>query len=83
MDRTRRWYQNTLGFVTSGGTNDFGNPIGSWIQGLPNVDVVCKWMVDQQEFLQLEMFQFTTPKRKPRPKDWARTIRATRLSGFM
>lgn len=67
----RRWYQNMLGFLPSGGTDDFGNPIGSWIQGLPNVDVATRWMVDQQEFLQLEMFQFKSPKSKLRPADWA------------
>src|SRR5262245_61583514 len=71
LDRTRGWYRDMLGFVTSGGTNDFGNPFGSWVQGLPNVDVVTKWMVDQQEFFQLEMFEFKSPKPKPRPKDWA------------
>jgi catechol 2,3-dioxygenase-like lactoylglutathione lyase family enzyme len=71
LDRTRAWYRNMLGFVPSGGTNDFGNPIGSWIQGLPNVDVVTKWMVDQQEFMQLEMFEFKSPVPKPRPMDWA------------
>ena len=67
----RRWYQDKLGFLPSGGTDDFGNPIGSWIQGLPNVDVATRWMVDQQEFLQLEMFQFKNPKSKSRPQDWA------------
>lgn len=70
LDRTRGWYRDMLGFVPSGGTNDFGNPIGSWIQGLPDVDVVTKWMVDQQEFLQLEMFEFKSPVPKPRPKNW-------------
>src|SRR5437762_2224890 len=70
LDRTRGWYRDMLGFVPSGGTNDFGNPFGSWVQGLPNVDVVTKWMVDQQEFFQLEMFEFKSPKPKQRPKDW-------------
>ena len=71
LDRTRGWYRDMLGFVPSGGTNDFGNPIGSWIQGLPNVDETTKWMIDQQEFFQLEMFEFKSPVPKPRPKDWA------------
>ncbi len=70
LDRTRGWYREMLGFVPSGGTNDFGNPFGSLVQGLPNVDVVCKWMVDQQDFFQLEMFEFKSPAPKPRPKDW-------------
>ncbi len=71
LDRSRNWYRDMLGFVPSGGTTGFGNPIGSWIQGLPNVDEVTKWMIDQQEFFQLEMFQFKSPVSKPRPKDWA------------
>src|SRR5262245_46461516 len=70
LQRTRRWYQEMLGFVPSGGTDDFGNPFGSWVQGLPEVDVVTKWMVDQQEFMQLEMFEFKSPVPKPRPQDW-------------
>ena len=70
----RRWYHDALGFVRSGGTDDFGNPIGSWIQGLPGVDVSTRWMVDQQEFLQLEMFEFKNPKPKPRPKNWLRSM---------
>ena len=70
LDRTRGWYRDMLGFVPSGGTEDFGNIFGSWVQGLPDVDVITKWMVDQQEFLQLEMFEFKSPVPKPRPKDW-------------
>src|SRR5262245_9864834 len=46
LDRTRGWYRDMLGFVPSGGTEDFGNIFGSWVQGLPDVDVSTKWMVD-------------------------------------
>jgi len=70
LDRTRGWYHDMLGFLPSGGTNNFGNIFGSWVQGLPNViDVRTKWMVDRQEFMQLEMFEFKSPVPKPRPKD--------------
>jgi catechol 2,3-dioxygenase-like lactoylglutathione lyase family enzyme len=69
LDRTRGWYRDMLGFLPSGGTDSFGNIIGSWVQGLPNTDVRTKWMVDRQEFMQLEMFQFASPVPKPRPKD--------------
>jgi catechol 2,3-dioxygenase-like lactoylglutathione lyase family enzyme len=70
LDRTRGWYHDMLGFLPSGGTNNFGNIFGSWVQGLPNViDVRTKWMVDRQEFMQLEMFEFASPVPKPRPKD--------------
>src|SRR5262245_3067004 len=82
LDRTRGWYRDMLGFVPSGGTNDFGNPFGSWVQGLPNVDVVCKWMVDQQDFLQLEMFEFKSPVPKPRPKDWGPHVSGYTVTGF-
>lgn len=69
LDRTRIWYHDTLGFLPSGGTDSFGNIFGSWVQGLPRVEVRTKWMVDQQEFMQLEMFEFANPVPKPRPAD--------------
>jgi catechol 2,3-dioxygenase-like lactoylglutathione lyase family enzyme len=58
-----------LGFLPSGGTENFGNFIGSWVQGLPRTELSTRWMVDAQEFMQLEMFEFENPVPKPRPQD--------------
>lgn len=70
LQRTRGWYQRVFGFLPSGSTSLFGNPIGSWIQGLPDVETTTGWMMDQQDFLQLEMFEYRHPKPRPRPPTW-------------
>ena len=50
LDRTHLWYQNTLGFLPSGGTWLFRGFIASTIQGIPDVVSNTKWLVDQQNF---------------------------------
>jgi catechol 2,3-dioxygenase-like lactoylglutathione lyase family enzyme len=68
VERTRGWYQDALGFLPSGGTNIFRGPIASLIQGLPRAASRTRWMVDQQEFRQLEMFQYESPVPKVRER---------------
>ena len=70
LRRTHRWYQEVFGFLPGGGTRLFRGPLASRVQGLPNAASTCWWLVDQQEFFQLEMFQFTSPLVRPRPPDW-------------
>lgn len=70
LERTHRFYRDALGFVPSGGTRLFRGPLASRIQGLPNAASTCWWLMDQQEFKQLELFQFTSPHPKPLPADW-------------
>jgi catechol 2,3-dioxygenase-like lactoylglutathione lyase family enzyme len=67
VDRTQAWYRDALGFLPSGGT-EFPSPIASPIQGLPNAVSRTRWMMDQQEFRQLEMFQFESPVPKVRDR---------------
>src|SRR5579875_3468458 len=66
---TRDWYTSTLGFVSSGGMDteelpDDGPDIGG-IQGLPGASVKILWALDQQDFFQLEFFEYRKPVSRP------------------
>ena len=72
--KTRDWYTDALGFLASGGmdTEDLppeGPDIGG-IQGLPGVSVKILWAVDQQDFFQLEFFEYREPVSRPLNNDW-------------
>lgn len=70
LRRTHAWYRELFGFLPGGGTRLFRGPLASRVQGLPGAASTCWWLVDQQDFFQLEMFQFTNPPVRPRPADW-------------
>ena len=59
---TERWFREGLGFWPAGGSRRMmRGPLASSVQGLPHVASTCWWMVDRNEFFQLEMFQFERP----------------------
>ena len=59
---TERWFREGLGFWPAGGSRRMmRGPLASSVQGLPRVASTCWWMVDRNEFFQLEMFQFERP----------------------
>jgi catechol 2,3-dioxygenase-like lactoylglutathione lyase family enzyme len=67
----RDWYQSAFGMVKAG--KIFSSPPmpTDRIQGIsPNPIETVSWLVDQQDYFQLEFFQFYRPKSKPRPIDW-------------
>lgn len=66
----KNWYQQGFGFVDAGDTV-FGGKSTTRVQGLPGVWERCRWLVDSQDYFQLEFFQFWRPKSKPRPFDWS------------
>ena len=70
LERTHAFYRDALGFVPAGGTESFRGPGASLVQGLPNAASICWWMLDQREFMQLELFQFQSPPVRPLPDDW-------------
>ena len=70
LRRTQRWYRDTLGFVPAGGTSLFAGPLASRVQGLPRAASTCWWLVDRQDFFQLELFEFRSPPVRPLPPDW-------------
>ena len=59
---TERWFREGLGFWPAGGSRRMmRGPLASAVQGLPRVASTCWWMVDRNEWFQLEMFQFERP----------------------
>jgi len=40
------------------------------VQGVPGAATTCWWLIDQQDFFQLELFQFHRPRARPLPADW-------------
>ena len=70
LRRTHRWYREVLGMVPAGGTNLFAGPLASLVQGVPRSASVCWWLLDRQDLLQLELFEFRSPLVRPLPADW-------------
>ena len=67
---TERWFRDGLGFWPAGGSRRLmRGPLASSVQGLPRVASTCWWMVDRNEFFQLEMFQFERPAARLMPAD--------------
>ena len=59
---TERWFREGLGFRPAGGSRwRMRGPLASAVQGLPRVASTCWWLVDRNEFFQLELFQFERP----------------------
>jgi catechol 2,3-dioxygenase-like lactoylglutathione lyase family enzyme len=67
LERTLSWYQDAFGFVASGGNTDQGGPEVAAMQGLPACRCDMAWLVDDQDFFQLEFFRYAEPTPKPRP----------------
>ncbi len=70
LPRTHAWYTAAFGFVPSSGTNAFKGYIAEKVQGVPGARSSCWWLGDQQEFFQLELFQFERPETRPIAADW-------------
>lgn len=70
LRRAQRWYREVLGFAPAGGTNLFAGPLASAVQGLSGAASTCWWLVDRQDFFQLELFEFRSPPVRARPRDW-------------
>ncbi len=70
LRRTHQWYQDVFGLVPAGGTEMFKGWLTEKVQGVPGANNTCWWLMDQQDFFQLEFFQFHRPEAKPLPVDW-------------
>ena len=56
---SQRWYRDIFGYQESGGTSLFIPLLGSdKVQGVPGATSVCWWLMDSQDFFQIELFQF-------------------------
>jgi catechol 2,3-dioxygenase-like lactoylglutathione lyase family enzyme len=68
-DATMSWYREVFGFVASGGNADQGGPEAAAMQGLPACRCDMAWLVDKQDFFQLEFFRYHEPEPTPRRAD--------------
>lgn len=65
----REWYVEVFGLVKSGKMLFFP-PATTRVQGIPGAWEKVSWALDQQEYFQLEIFQFLAPRTRPRPRGW-------------
>ena len=65
----REWYANVFGFVKSGKVIFFP-PATTRVQGIPGAWEKCSWLIDQQDYFQLEFFQFWSPRIRLKPDSW-------------
>lgn len=71
VQHTQRWYRDVFGFVEGGGTPAFIPQLGAAdVQGVPEATSECWWLLDAQEFFQIELFEFRKPTPRPLPDDW-------------
>ncbi|MCB1853763.1 MAG: SRPBCC family protein [Halieaceae bacterium] len=65
----REWYANVFGLVRSGKILFFP-PSTERVQGVPGAWEKTSWLLDQQDYFQLEFFSFLSPRTRLRPADW-------------
>jgi len=65
----RSWYADVFGLVRSGKILFFP-PSTTRVQGVPGAWEKTGWLLDQQDYFQLEFFRFLSPRTKLRPADW-------------
>jgi catechol 2,3-dioxygenase-like lactoylglutathione lyase family enzyme len=73
MQRSRCWYAKLFGYVPSGGLDPAtlaDPPDIPSVQGVPGASLQMLWAVDQQDFFQLELFQYRAPEARPMPTGW-------------
>jgi catechol 2,3-dioxygenase-like lactoylglutathione lyase family enzyme len=69
LDATMSWYRDVFGFVATGGQTDQGGAEAAAMQGLPACRCDMAWLVDRQDFFQLEFFRYADPEPRPRRPD--------------
>ena len=70
LPRTHAWYMGAFGYVPSSGTNSFKGYLTEKVQGVKGAASTCWWLMDGQDFFQIELFQFHRPETRPLSKDW-------------
>lgn len=70
LPRTHAWYTGAFGFAPASGTNSFKGYLAEKVQGVKGAASSCWWLVDREEFFQLELFQFHNPETRRLPADW-------------
>jgi catechol 2,3-dioxygenase-like lactoylglutathione lyase family enzyme/uncharacterized protein YndB with AHSA1/START domain len=70
VQRSHRWYRDIFGYQESGGTTWSPLVGADKVQGAPEATSECWWLMDQQRYFQVELFEFAKPVGKPIPADW-------------
>ena len=69
-ERALRWYRGVFGFVPANRLEDVHTDRVREIQGLPDSWIDVRWLMGQQDSLQVEFFNFRRPQVRPVPADW-------------
>jgi catechol 2,3-dioxygenase-like lactoylglutathione lyase family enzyme len=67
--RSTDFYATVLGMDHIFGTRAFRDETAEKIQGIKNIASSTRWLIDDRELFQLEIFQFEHPQSRPLPKD--------------
>lgn len=79
----RDWYHHCFGLVKCGRIFSVPPMPTDHIQGVrPNPTETVSWLIDQQDYFQLEFFQFHRPRPRLRPFDWRPCDIGYNLAGF-
>lgn len=63
--RSREFYEQLLGMKYANTTDAFRGKTAEAVQGVPGVSSEVVWMIDDRDFMQVELFKFLTPKTRP------------------
>jgi catechol 2,3-dioxygenase-like lactoylglutathione lyase family enzyme len=79
----RDWYAHCFGLVKCGKIFGFPPMPTDHIQGVkPNPAESAQWLIDQQDYFQLEFFNYYRPRPRLRPADWRPCDIGYNLAGF-
>lgn len=65
LDASRDFYGRVMGMRYASQTAAFKGKTAEAVQGIPNVSSRVVWMIDDREYMQLELFKFLTPPTQP------------------
>ena len=70
LPRSHTWYRRALGFLPTGATRHLDSAGPAPVPGLPECTLDLRFVVDRQEWFQLEIVEFARPRVRPLPADW-------------
>ncbi len=71
LKRSDKWWREGLGFLPSGGTRLFRGKALSGTAGLPNAAATTRWLVGQDAWLQIELWQYESPLARLMPANFS------------
>ncbi len=71
---TADWYRDVFGYLPALGyfnSEEYSGPVEfDQIQGIGESALRVRWLLDQQDFFQLELFEYRQPTPRPLPTSW-------------